>query len=173
MPVPPSSRIAACLVDLVDPRMARTGGHDLLDIVSSHFARSSPARRVGWRLRSGAPSTWGSYVRGCRFPNDIPSHDTFGRLFSCVVPAQRERGFLRCVQVLAAAANTTGGVVAIDGKFMRAAREHQGSRDASLKPGSQYTKSFSGTTAYASSKRQFAVGSPRQTERCPGALMAR
>jgi hypothetical protein len=34
MPVPPSSRIAACLVDLVDPRMARTGGHELLDIVT-------------------------------------------------------------------------------------------------------------------------------------------
>jgi DDE_Tnp_1-associated len=34
MPVPPSSRIATCLVDLVDPRMARTGCHELLDLVS-------------------------------------------------------------------------------------------------------------------------------------------
>jgi hypothetical protein len=33
-PVPPSSRIAACFVDLVDPRIARTGCHELLDLVS-------------------------------------------------------------------------------------------------------------------------------------------
>lgn len=34
MPVPPSSRIAACFVDLVDPRIARTRRHELLDIVT-------------------------------------------------------------------------------------------------------------------------------------------
>jgi hypothetical protein len=34
MPVPPSSRVAACVVDLVDPRIARPRRHDLLDIVT-------------------------------------------------------------------------------------------------------------------------------------------
>jgi hypothetical protein len=34
MSVPPSSPIAACFVDLVDPRIARTGCHELLDLVS-------------------------------------------------------------------------------------------------------------------------------------------
>lgn len=34
MPVPPSSRIAAGFVDLVDPRIARTRRHELLDIAT-------------------------------------------------------------------------------------------------------------------------------------------
>jgi hypothetical protein len=48
-------------------------------------------------------------------------------VFSRRDPAQLERGFLRWVQVIAAAANTTGGVAAIDGKSVRAARKRQGS----------------------------------------------
>lgn len=59
-------------------------------------------------------------------PHGIPSHDTFGRVFSRIDPAQLETGFIRWVQILAAGVATTGGVVAIVGKSVRAAREHGG-----------------------------------------------
>jgi len=59
-------------------------------------------------------------------PNGIPSHDTFGRVFSRLDPDQLETGFLRWVQLLAAGPPTTGSVIAIDGKTIRAARAPQG-----------------------------------------------
>lgn len=56
-------------------------------------------------------------------PNDISSHDTFGRIFSRLDPAQLEHGVLRWAPALATEATTAGGVVAIDGKTVRAERE--------------------------------------------------
>lgn len=120
----PAPLIADCFFDLVDPRIARTRRHQLLDIVAIALCA----------VLAGAESwveveEWGeiklSWLRSwLDLPNGIPSHDTFGRVFSRIDPAQLETGFMRWVQVLAAGATTTGGVVAIDGKTIRAAREH-------------------------------------------------
>ena len=50
-------------------------------------------------------------------PNGIPSHDTFGRVFSLLDPDQLERCFRR---MTAALAESTGGkLIAIDGKTLR------------------------------------------------------
>lgn len=123
----PSPLIADCFFDLVDPRIARTRRHHLLDIVAVALCavlagaeswvevEEWGAIKLAW-LRSWLP-----------LPHGIPSHDTFGRVFSRIDPAQLETGFMRWVQILAAGAATTGGVVAIDGKTVRAAREHGGS----------------------------------------------
>ena len=123
----PAPRIAACFVDLVDPRIARTRRHALLDIVTLAVCA----------VLAGAESwveveEWGEikleWLRTwLELPNGIPSHDTFGRVFSRLDPAQLETGFLRWVQVLAAGADPTGGVIAVDGKSVRAARAPQGS----------------------------------------------
>lgn len=108
--------------------MERTKRHQLLDIVTLALCA----------VLAGAESwveveEWGTVKLGwlrtwLPLPNGIPSHDTFGRVFSRLDPAQRERGLLRWVQVLAAAANTTGGVVAIDGKSVRAHGNARGVR---------------------------------------------
>jgi predicted transposase YbfD/YdcC len=122
----PTPLIADCFFDLVDPRIARTRRHQLLDIVSIALCA----------VLAGAESwveveEWGEikldWLRPwLALPNGIPSHDTFGRVFSRIDPEQLESGFMRWVQVLASRATTTGGVVAIDGKTIRAAREHGG-----------------------------------------------
>src|SRR5215207_9122057 len=122
MVVPPSSRIAECFCDLVDPRIARTRRHQLLDIVTLALCA----------VLAGAESwveveEWGTiklaWLRTwLPLPNGIPSHDTFGRVFSRLDPAQLETGFMRWVQLLATTAQTTEGIVAIDGKSIRAAR---------------------------------------------------
>jgi hypothetical protein len=67
------------------------------------------------------PRTWRP------LPNGIPSPDIFGRVFSRLGPAQLETGFVRWVHLLATTASATGGVVAVDGKTVRAAREREGS----------------------------------------------
>ncbi len=47
-------------------------------------------------------------------PNGIPSHDTFGRVFAALDPAQFEAGFRSWVATVARL--SAGEVVAIDGK---------------------------------------------------------
>jgi predicted transposase YbfD/YdcC len=120
----PSLRIADCFVDLVDPRINRTKRHALLDLVTIALCG----------VMCGAESwvevaDWGDakleWLRAwLELPNGIPSHDTFGRVFSRIDPAQFETGFLRWVQGVAVA--TAGAVLAIDGKTIRAARTHGG-----------------------------------------------
>ena len=52
-------------------------------------------------------------------PNGIPSHDTFGRIFSLLDPAEFQKGFLSWVNAIHRL--TKGEVVAIDGKTIRRA----------------------------------------------------
>lgn len=110
------ARIAGCFHDLVDPRIERTKGHELLDIVT--IALSA--------VLTGAESwveveAWGqielSWLRTwLPLPNGIPSYDTFGRVFSRLNPALLEQGLVRWAREPASGVAITGGVVAIDGK---------------------------------------------------------
>jgi len=126
----PSPRIADCFADLVDPRIERTKRHTLLDVITIALCG----------VICGAESwveveDWGDAKREwlqtwLALPNGIPSHDTFGRVFSRIDPAQFEAGFVRWVQgVMATTApdETAGSILAIDGKTIRAARERGGS----------------------------------------------
>ena len=124
MSASPSPRIADCFFDLVDPRMARTRRHALLDIVAIALC-AVLAGAESWveveewgEIKVDWLRTW------LTLPNGIPSPDTFGRVFSRIDPDQLETGFMRWAQLLAAGAPRTIGVVAIDGKTVRAAREH-------------------------------------------------
>jgi predicted transposase YbfD/YdcC len=127
MSVPPSSRIAACFCDLVDPRLARTRRHELLDIVTVALCAVLAGAESWVEVAEWATIKLEWLRTWLPLPNGIPSHDTFGRVFSRLDPAQLETGFLRWVQLLAAGMTTTGGIVAVDGKTVRAARERQGS----------------------------------------------
>lgn len=119
----PVTRIAGCFHDLVDPRIERTKRHDLLDIVTIALCA----------VLAGAESwveveEWGEiklpWLRTwLALPNGIPSHDTFGRVFSRLNPAHLEQGLLRWARELATGTAATGGVIAIDGKSVRAARQ--------------------------------------------------
>jgi predicted transposase YbfD/YdcC len=51
-----------------------------------------------------------------RLPHGIPSHDTFGRVFSLLAPEQFERCFLRWTASLA---KDKGRLIAVDGKTLR------------------------------------------------------
>jgi predicted transposase YbfD/YdcC len=121
MPAHPATRIAACFVDLVDPRVHRARRHDLLDIVTIAVCA----------VLSGADTfvdiaTWGHAKRAwladwLALPNGIPSHYTFGRVFARLDPDQFQQGFLRLVQQVVAAAppETRTPVIALDGKTVR------------------------------------------------------
>ena len=60
-------------------------------------------------------------------PNGIPSHDTFGRVFSLIDPKQFEASFVQWVQGIS---TTVKGVVAIDGKTLRRSHDRTNGKKA-------------------------------------------
>ncbi|MCA9858107.1 MAG: ISAs1 family transposase [Thermomicrobiales bacterium] len=126
----PVPRIADCFHDLVDPRIERTKRHQLLDVVTIALCAvlagaESWVEVAEWgEIKLPWLRTW------LKLPNGIPSHDTFGRVFSRLDPEQLEQGLVRWARLLAteaAGADEPTGIVAIDGKTVRAAR-HPGQR---------------------------------------------
>jgi predicted transposase YbfD/YdcC len=61
-------------------------------------------------------------------PHGIPSHDTFGRIFSWLDPQAFEKSFLGWVQ--AVMETTSGQVIAIDGKTLRRSYDHANGKEA-------------------------------------------
>jgi len=102
--------------DLTDPRMARTREHDLFDLVVVALCGTI----------AGA-DTWADIERFgkhrlewlrtfLRLENGIPSHDTFGRVFALLDPAE----LVACVaQWLEDIGRDIGKHIAIDGKTLR------------------------------------------------------
>lgn len=127
MPPFPIPGIANCFSDLVDPRIERTKRHQLLDIVTLALCgvlagAESWVEVAEWgQIKLPWLRTW------LELPNGIPSHDTFGRVFSRLDPEQLEQGLVRWARVLAtetaARVDCGAGIVAIDGKTIRAARQ--------------------------------------------------
>ncbi|MCJ7657806.1 MAG: ISAs1 family transposase [Anaerolineales bacterium] len=61
-------------------------------------------------------------------PHGIPSHDTFGRIFSWLEPQAFEKSFLSWVQAVMAI--TSGQVIAIDGKTLRRSHDRTNGKEA-------------------------------------------
>ena len=66
--------------------------------------------------------------RFLKLPNGIPSHDTFGRVFSLIDPAQFQRCFVDWVKGISEL--TQGEVIAIDGKTLRGSYDRSRRRSA-------------------------------------------
>ena len=114
--------------ELEDPRMDRTKLHSLDDILFITLCASLAGadswtevevygnEKLDW-LRTLSPLLHG-----------IPSHDTFGRLFSRLNPEQLERCFLKWMAALTEASD--GRLIAIDGKALRRSFDKANGRSA-------------------------------------------
>jgi predicted transposase YbfD/YdcC len=113
---------------LEDPRVERTREYELLDIILIAVCA----------VISGADdwveiAEWGTeklaWLRQfSALPNGIPSHDTFGRVFSLLDGAAFQAAVLRWVQ--SAFAVSAGQVVAIDGKQLRRSHDKRAGKAA-------------------------------------------
>ena len=99
-----------------DPRMVNKSSHLLIDIISITIC-AVICGADDWtnvELFGRSKETW--LKKFLKLPNGIPSHDTFGRVFSMILTEELEKAFLSWVKAIA---EQVSGVVAIDGKTLR------------------------------------------------------
>jgi predicted transposase YbfD/YdcC len=117
MPAAPTASILTHFAHLDDPRISPATRHHLLDIVAIALCAviCGADSWVEVEAFGRAKRDWlGTFLP---LPHGIPSHDTFGRVFAVLDPAQFEAGFRSWVATVARL--SAGAVVAIDGKQLR------------------------------------------------------
>ena len=110
-------RLADVFVSISDPRQAGKVEHDLVEllVVAVSAVLVGADTFVEIELWAKEKQDW---LRGfLKLEHGIPSHDTFGRLFGLICPAEFEASFRRWVSSVLPALGTE--IVAIDGKTSR------------------------------------------------------
>lgn len=113
----PATGISEHFSDLEDPRIDRTKRHMLTDIVVIAICAviCGAETWVDVEIFGHAKLKW---LKGfLELPNDIPSHDTFGRVFNRLDAEQFQGCFISWIQAVSDLFQ--GQVVAIDGKTLR------------------------------------------------------
>jgi predicted transposase YbfD/YdcC len=110
-----------------DPRVERTKQHKLLDIIIIAIC-GVICGAEGWVNIEEFGKEKEEWLKTfLELPNGIPSHDTFGRVFSRLDPVQFEACFLEWVQSLT---ESVEGVIAIDGKKLRRSHDKANGKKA-------------------------------------------
>jgi predicted transposase YbfD/YdcC len=110
-----------------DPRIERTKHHRLRDILIIAIC-GVICGAEGWVEIEEFGKTKEAFFKDLLdLPNGIPSHDTFGRVFSLIDPKQFEASFVQWVQGIS---KTVKGVVAIDGKTLRRSHDRGAGKKA-------------------------------------------
>ncbi len=114
--------------ELVDPRMDRTKLHSLGDILAITICAviCGADEWTEVELFGKARLKW--FRTFLELPNGIPSHDTFGRVFSRLDPVQLEQCFSKWIATLAQASG--GKLIAVDGKTLRRSFDAAGAKAA-------------------------------------------
>ena len=114
--------------DLADPRIERSKRHQLLDIIAIAISAviCGADSWVYVEMFGKSKEEWFRTFLG--LPNGIPSHDTFGDVFSRLDPEQFQRCFMEWTQGVAEL--FPGEVVAIDGKTVRRSQHKRAGKQA-------------------------------------------
>jgi predicted transposase YbfD/YdcC len=124
----PWTQLAPQFAGLTDPRVDRTRVHRLGDLVTIALCAILCGAN-DWVAVETFGRTKEAWLRTfLALPGGIPSHDTFGRVFARLDPAEFQQCFVAWVQALVGA--VTGQVVAVDGKTLRRSADRAHGRGA-------------------------------------------
>ena len=113
---------------LEDPRIDRSKRHKLLDIVAIAIC-ATICGADSWVYVELFGKSKEEWLRTfLELPHGIPSHDTFGEVFSRLDPVQFQQRFMAWTQAVAELA--PGEVVAIDGKTVRRSHDRNSGKRA-------------------------------------------
>ena len=127
MSVNKDSVFLQCFGQIEDPRMDRQKKHKLLDIVAIAVC-ASIAGADGWAAIELLGKSKESWLRTfLELKNGIPSHDTFGRVFSLLAPDTFQEAFREWVRAIQ---GKVEGLVAIDGKTVRGSHDRPNGKKA-------------------------------------------
>ena len=112
------------LSQVPDPRLDRTKLHQLVDILVIAVCATICAAETWEEIAEFGQAKESWFRKFLAWPNGIPSHDTFRRVFLRLNPRKLQEAFLGWVRSVAEV--TAGEVVAIDGKQARGARTSDG-----------------------------------------------
>jgi predicted transposase YbfD/YdcC len=120
--------ILAHFGDIDDPRVDRTKQHELLDIIGITICAVICGADDWVEIEDFGNAKHSWLKRFLSLPNGIPSHDTFGRVFSMLAPDEFGESFLSWVRAVSEL--TEGQVIAIDGKSLRRSHDRANGKSA-------------------------------------------
>ena len=128
MAQPPKATILDHFAELDDPRVERTRHHKLVDIVAIAICATICGADSWVHIELFGKSKLSWFQTFLELPHGIPSHDTFGKVFARLDPAQLQNCFVSWTQAIAEL--LPGEVVAIDGKTARRSYDRAGNKGA-------------------------------------------
>jgi len=105
------------LGEVEDPRVERTKPHRLVDILVIALGAVICGADTWTEIELFGRAKFDGLRTFLELPHGIPSHDTFGRVFSRLNPEQLERCFRTWMQALVQVSG--GRLIALDGKTLR------------------------------------------------------
>jgi len=123
-----SARITEHFKALNDPRIQLKTQHKLIDIIVITICAVICGADDWTEIANYAKAKKEWFKKFLELPHGIPSHDTFGRVFSLLCPEEFEKCFLSWIH---AVFDLTGSqTVAIDGKTLRRSYDHSSNKAA-------------------------------------------
>jgi len=111
-----------------DPRIERTKRHKLIDIICLAICAVICGADNWVDVENFGHQKLAWLQSFLELPNEIPSHDTFGRVFALMNPEEFQKSFLEWVQTVSRL--TQGQVIAIDGKQLRGSHDQSSGQRA-------------------------------------------
>jgi len=133
----PNARLFAHFSEIPDPRLDRQKSHSLFDIIAITICASVCGCDTWTDIEEWAEIREDWLKTFLDLPNGIPSHDTFGRVFSLIDPTAFQQAFQSWVQAVHSV--FPGDIVNVDGKCLRGSHD-RGAGKASITMVSAWAK---------------------------------
>lgn len=122
------SNLIESFSDVKDPRIDRTRDHPLVNIITIAICGVICGADSWVEIESFGKAKRAWLSGFLDLTNGIPSHDTFGRVFSAIDAEEFQNGFSRWIASIQS--KIAGDIVSIDGKALRRSHDNVIGRDA-------------------------------------------